>query len=190
MSELDALQRGGTLSRESLLARLAGPRPMLSGYVSLDDQLQPNGFDLSLAEVSRFASAGAIGRVNADRSLPEMIALPFDDTGWLNLAPGAYQILFNETVDLPDDVMALGRPRSSLCRCGVTLGTAVWDAGYHGRSTALLLVENPVGFRVQRDARLMQLVFFSLTAATARGYNGAYQHENLTPDGGDQSRRA
>jgi dUTP pyrophosphatase len=190
MSEPDGVQRGGALGREALLARLAVPRPLLTGYRSLDDQLQPNGFDLSLAQISRFTGIGAIGRENADRSLPEMIALPFDETGWLNLAPGAYQILCNETVDLPNDVMALGRPRSSLCRCGVTLGTAVWDAGYRGRSTALLLVENPSGFRVQRDARLMQLVFFSLTAATMRGYDGAYQHENLNADVSDQSRRA
>ena len=118
-----------------------------------------------------------------------MVVLSFDETGWLHLPPGAYQVVFNETVDLPNDLMALGRPRSSLCRCGVTLGTAVWDAGYRGRSTALLLVENPAGFRVQRDARLMQLVFFSLTAATARGYDGAYQDENLIAEN-VQSRRA
>jgi dUTP pyrophosphatase len=86
--------------------------------------------------------------------------------------------------------MALGRPRSSLCRIGATLGTAVWDAGYRGRSTALLFVANPAGLRLERAARVLQLVFFTLDAATARGYDGAYQDENLGVEGSGQSRRA
>ena len=105
-------------------------------------------------------------------------------------SPGPYQIVFNEMVDLPNDLMALGRPRSSLCRIGATIVTAVWDAGYTGRSTALLVVENPAGMRIERDARLMQLVFFTLNAPTARGYDGDYQGENLPQRGANQSRRA
>ncbi|HLB27762.1 MAG TPA: deoxyuridine 5'-triphosphate nucleotidohydrolase, partial [Dehalococcoidales bacterium] len=72
----------------------------------------------------------------------------------------------------------LGRPRSSLLRCGVTVNTAVWDAGYSGRSQSLLVVYNPLGFRLQKDARVVQLVFFRLTGET-EGYKGAYQGENI-----------
>lgn len=174
---------GGALGREELLRRILGSPPLISGYSSLDEQLQPNGFDLSLAEVNGFSGSGALGRANADRVVPEVTQLAFGGDGWLTLGPGPYQILLNEVVDLPRDLMALGRPRSSLCRAGATLGTAVWDAGYKGRSTALLIVENPDGFRVQQGARLLQLVFFTLTAATARGYDGAYQGENLPASG-------
>lgn len=170
---------GGVLGREELLARIESSRPLISGYLSLDEQLQPNGFDISLAQVSRFSGQGSLGRTNAERSLPEAIPLEFDASGWLDLRPGPYQVLFNETVDLPNDLMALGRPRSSLCRGGATLGTAVWDAGYRGRSTALLIVENPAGLRLARDARLLQLVFFTLNAPTAQGYAGVYQGENM-----------
>ena len=88
-------------------------------------------------------------------------------------------MVFNEIVNLPKDMMAFGRPRSSLCRCGVTLHTAVWDAGYNGRSTSLLNVANPSGFRVQRDARLLQLVFIKLAREVAEGYRGIYQGENI-----------
>ena len=176
-------QMGGALGREELLRRILGSPPLISGYSSLDEQLQPNGFDFSLAEVNRFTGAGALGRANADRVVPDVMPLPFDADGWLTLCPGPYQILLNETVELPRDLMALGRPRSSLCRAGATLGTAVWDAGYRGRSTALLIVENGDGFRIQQGARLLQLVFFSLTAATARGYDGAYLNENLPTSG-------
>jgi dUTP pyrophosphatase len=174
---------GGALGREELARRIEGDQPLIDGIRSLGDQLQPNGVDLSVASVAAFAGSGSLARLNAGRMLPEVIEIPFDDRGWLDLGPGAYQVTFNETVSLPRDVMALGRPRSSLCRMGATLGTAVWDAGYVGRSTALLVVENSNGIRIQRDARLMQLVFFTLTAPTERGYEGEYQGENLVRPG-------
>lgn len=170
---------GGALGREELLARIQSARPLISDYISLEEQLQPNGFDLSVAQISVFHGRGAIGKSNADRVLPEAVPLAFDDDGWLELVPGAYQVLFNEVVDLPNDLMALGRPRSTLCRCGATVGTAVWDAGYRGRSTSSLIVSNGEGLRIARDARVLQLVFFTLNVATARGYDGAYQGENL-----------
>ena len=190
MTERDVTRLGGALGREELLALIQGTRPLISDYHSLEDQLQPNGFDLSVAEVGEFANGGAMGRTNASRSLPDVRPLPFDDTGWLELGPGPYQVVFNEIVDLPNNLMALGRPRSTLCRLGATLATAVWDAGYRGRSTALLIVENHAGMRIQRAARMLQLVFFTLDAPTARGYDGAYQDEHIAADSAAQSRRA
>ena len=74
--------------------------------------------------------------------------------------------------------MDLARPRSSLLRCGVTVGTAVWDAGYSGRSQSLMVIYNPQGIRLQKNARIIQLVFFQLTQET-EGYRGIYQGENI-----------
>lgn len=181
MSSPDAVPQGtgGALGREAILARLAGETPLISRYLSLEDQLQPNGFDLSVAQVSELTGPGALGRTNAERVVPDARPLAFDADGWLDLTPGMYQVLFNEIVALPKDLMALGRPRSSLCRCGATLGTAVWDAGYTGRSTSLLVVTNPAGLRLARDARVLQLVFFTLDMPTAEGYSGVYQGENV-----------
>jgi len=180
-AEVDFTRVGGVLGREALQAQIEASPPLVSGFRSLEDQLQPNGFDLSLAEIGKLAGGASIGRSNAQRVLPEVETLPFDDDGWVTLAPGSYQLVFNEVVDLPNDLMALGRPRSSLCRSGATVFTAVWDAGYRGRSTALLSVLNPQGLRLERDARLVQLVFFPLAAPTARGYEGIYQNERTEP---------
>ena len=190
MSEAHGNPLGGALGREELLALIQGVRPLVSAYLSLEDQLQPNGFDLTVAEVGEFSGGGAIGRTNPGRSLPDVRPLHFDNTGWLDLPAGPYQVVFNEIVDLPNDLMALGRPRSSVCRMGATISTAVWDAGYMGRSTALLIVENPAGIRIEQSARLLQLVFFTLGSPTAHGYDGAYQGENLVTRATDQSRRA
>lgn len=172
----------GVLTREQIRALIAvADFPLLADIVDLEAQLQPNGFDLTLREVSRYQGQGQIGREAADRSLPELVPLAFDDDGWVTLEPGQYHVLYNEIVSLPATLMALGRPRSSLGRSGVSIHTAVWDAGYSGRSTSLLSVLNQEGFRVQRDARVMQLVFFGLASETTQGYAGRYQGENVAP---------
>jgi len=171
---------GGVLSREQLQALIeVADRPLITEWQDLEAQLQPNGIDLTLREVSAYRGAGQIGVSSEDRILPELEPLAFDAEGWVTLQPGIYQIMYNEIVDIPVTLMALGRPRSSLGRGGVTIHTAVWDAGYRGRSTSMLAVVNPEGFRLQRNARVMQLVFFGMAQAPADGYRGKYQNENV-----------
>ncbi|HWV36025.1 MAG TPA: deoxyuridine 5'-triphosphate nucleotidohydrolase [Thermomicrobiales bacterium] len=171
---------GGVLSREQLHALIEGAdRPLVIEWQDLEAQLQPNGIDLTLREVSAYRGAGQIGVSSEDRILPELEPLAFDAEGWVTLQPGIYQIMYNEIVDIPVTLMALGRPRSSLGRGGATIHTAVWDAGYRGRSTSMLAVVNPEGFRLQRNARVMQLVFFGMAQAPADGYRGKYQNENV-----------
>lgn len=169
----------GVLSREQLKSRIEGEPPLIEQWLDLETQLQPNGFDLTLREIGRFRGAGTIAADNAGRVLPDLTPLSISTDGFWHLGSGAYHVVFNEVVQLPNDLMALGRPRSSLGRCGVSIHTAVWDAGYHGRSTSLLIVSNPDGFRIERDARVLQLVFFGLARAASEGYRGVYQGENL-----------
>ena len=170
---------GGALSGEEIAGLIAGDPPLLEGFPSLELQLQPNGFDLSLLSVSRFAAPGQLGVTDESRVLPETAPLDYDGDGWVELAPESYLVVFNEVVNLPTDLMALGRPRSSLLRSGVSLHTAVWDAGYRGRSQSLLTVHHPGGFRLQRNSRLAQLVFFRIPAPPQQGYRGRYQGEGL-----------
>ena len=167
------------LDRNTIAELILGSSRLIESYLSLDEQLQSNGFDLSLKEVSRLTSGGSMGSGPDQRALSDTEILDLDREGWLRLSPGPYLISFNEIVNLPLDLMALGRPRSSLLRSGVSIHTAVWDAGYRGRSQALLVVHNDQGYAMQRDARLMQLVFFHLTQPVSQGYQGRFHSENL-----------
>lgn len=177
---LGAGMHGGPLNREEIRRLIvAGDPPLVSGYGGLEAQLQPNGFDLTAGAVARFAGAGRLGAGDGERVLPEVEALEFGADGWLLLAMGAYRVTFNEAVCLPADLMALGRPRSSLLRCGASLHTAVWDAGYRGRGQSLLVVHHAGGLWVGRGARVGQLVFWRLGGAPLRGYGGRYQGEGL-----------
>ena len=168
---------GSALNRETITEMVYGPSRLIQNFVSLEDQLQPNGFDLSLREVSRLTTPGQIGADNADRFLPAAEPLEFDADGWLTLPPGPHLITFNEIINLPLSMMALGYPRSSLLRSGAAIHTAVWDAGFSGRSQSLLVVYHPLGYRLQHNARLMQLVFHYLDNRTSEGYQGRFRGE-------------
>jgi dUTP diphosphatase len=152
--------------------------PLIEGCLNLDEQVQTNGFDLTLREISLFQSPGVLAADNRRREVSGLSPLVLDGLGRVNLPPGIYSITFNEIVHLPKDVMALATPRSSLLRCGVTVNTAVWDAGYSGRSQSLMVVYNQMGFQIEKNARVIQLVFFRLGDKTD-GYNGIYQGENI-----------
>jgi dUTP pyrophosphatase len=166
------------LSGSDIRRLLKNSPPLIEGWLNLDEQVQTNGFDLTLRDVAAMQSAGTIAVSNDKRVLADLSPLPFDADGFISLNPGVYMVTYNEIVHLPKNIMALGRPRSSLLRCGVNVGTAVWDAGYEGRSQSLLTVHNPRGFRLQQNARITQLVFMELTGES-EGYNGAYQGENI-----------
>ena len=170
---------GTPLDSDSIAHMIESSPHLLKDFLSLETQLQPNGFDMTVRNVARLIKPGAMGNDDSDRVLSETESMEFETDGWLQLSPGPYLATFNEVVNLPLDIMALGRPRSSLLRSGVAIHTAVWDAGYHGRSQALLVVYHPEGYRIQRDARLMQLVFFKMGMPAKRGYQGRFQSENI-----------
>ena len=170
---------GSVLDRESILELIRAGEPLVEGFLDLEEQLQPNGFDLTLREVLQFTSAGEMRPGTDPSALSTSRPLSFEASGHLHLPMGAYIATLNEIVNLPLHIMALARPRSSLLRCGVALHTAVWDAGYRGRSQVLLTVYNNFGYRLARDARLLQMVFMYLARPVEKGYRGRFMGENV-----------
>jgi dUTP pyrophosphatase len=166
------------LSKKDIKLLLDAKPPLLESYVNLEEQIQPNGFDLTLKDIKVLKSSGKIGVDNKHRVISKCADILFDNSEEIELMPGAYLITLNEIVNIPDYIMAFGKTRSSLLRCGVAIHNAVWDAGYSGRSQALMIVYNSQGFRIQRNARVLQLVFLKLTDTT-EGYTGIYQRENI-----------
>jgi len=145
-----------------------------------DDQVQPNGVDLTLGAVFEQTDAGRIGRDGksvGDRREIE----PVDDGDGppvYRLDPGGYIVQYGERVAIPEEHVGFLYPRSSLLRNSCTVDTAVWDAGYEGRGEGLLEVHH--GIELERGARIAQLV---VAAADHEGtYDGSYQGEGLSTD--------
>ena len=165
------------LSREELRAALAADPPLVEG-IDPATQLQPNGIDIRVDRVQRLTSPALLGAADAVREPAAREDVKADADGWWDLHAGAYVVTYQEKVNLPPDLIALARPRSTLLRSGVAIHAAVWDAGYSGRGEGLLSVLNPRGYRLQRGARVLQLVFFRLGVPVAEGYRGRYHGEN------------
>ena len=137
-----------------------------------DEQIQPNGVDLTLDTVERQVTPGRIGTDGKTVGERESVE-PTDGT--YRLSPGSYVARYAETIRVPDEHVGFVYPRSSLLRNSCMLNTAVWDAGYEGRGEGLLQVGHEI--RLDAGARIAQLVF--ATADHEERYDGAYQGENL-----------
>lgn len=154
-------------------------------------QCQPCGIDLTLKCILTFTSPGSIDFSNTHRRTSSTEELPFRpcaenstlstsspspdlELGFVDLPYGVYLAEFNETVDVPLDLMGQIFVRSSLVRSGALVHAGVMDSGYHGAVGALLQVMNPHGLRLFKDARIAQLVFHRMSEKT-EGYKGVYQ---------------
>jgi dUTP pyrophosphatase len=155
---------------------------LITGYIDLETQVQPCGFDLSLGEVLEYAGLGSVDFSNRERMIASSTPLQPDKDDWYFLRPGCYVIIYNEVVRMPLDLAAIARTRSTVLRNGASVETAVWDPGYRGRSSSLLVVHNPRGIRLKRNARVAQLVFYR-TKGIEEGYRGIYQNERIEGEG-------
>jgi dUTP pyrophosphatase len=169
----------GVLSSQQIRSLIASNEPLVSELIDPETQVQPNGIDLTLGSLERLTGPGQIGVTNHDRILAPADDVAFGSDGFAHLEPGVYIARLNEAVRLPANIMAIAKPRSSLLRNGVAVHNAVWDAGYSGRSQVQMVVYNPAGFRVARNARIVQMVFMTLDSATDNPYAGQYQGEHL-----------
>ncbi len=146
-----------------------------------DEQVQPNGVDLTLAAVYEQREPGRIGRDDkeiGDRRELETEQVADDAPETYYLTPGGYVVQYAETVRIPEGHVGYIYPRSSLLRNSCMLNTAVWDAGYEGKGEGLLEVHHDI--ELETGARIAQLV---LAEADHEGtYAGSYQGENLGLD--------
>ncbi len=134
------------------------------------EQIQPNGIDLTVREIYTFEGSGALMR--SGRQIPKYRELR-SDTWFLDV--GAYLVRYNEYIRIPQNAVAIVLPRSSLLRMGATIYTALWDSGYEGRGIGLLQVFNPKGIRLERGARIAQIIFIS--ARSSGVYTGRWKGE-------------
>ncbi len=169
------------------IKKLIEEKKLIEGCIDLDTQLTPNGFDLTIEKISSFDESGALDFSNKERIIPECKELTaqknpqdksspctqgLDKHGWWHLTKGTYKIKTNETVNLPNDLIALAFTRTSLLRMGAFTQHGVWDAGFHGKGEFVLVVENPAGIKIKQNARVAQLVFVKVNETEK--YNGIY----------------
>ena len=129
-----------------------------------------SGVDLRAKTFYRLRTPGEL--LSDKRTMPEITEVK---ENVLILKPGEYVLVETiEKVNMPSEIMALVYNRSSLFRCGMSLRTAVVDPGYKGTLTFGLKNESEKEARVERGARVCQIVFYEI-GGTTKLYEGKYQ---------------
>ncbi|MDD4954599.1 MAG: deoxyuridine 5'-triphosphate nucleotidohydrolase [Candidatus Omnitrophica bacterium] len=162
------------------IKKLVEEKKLIEGLIDLETQLTPNGLDLTVGKIYAFDEAGAVDFSNKERVVPQGKEIipekknPKDKFGWWMLKQGTYKVRTNETVNLPNDLVAQAFTRTTLLRMGAFTQHGVWDAGFTGRGEFVLIVGNPLGIKIKQNARIAQLVF--LPTKETEGYKGIYNN--------------
>jgi dUTP pyrophosphatase len=76
------------LSKNTLRNLIAAMPPLLKDFVNIEEQLQPNGFDITLREVAIPKTPGRIERDNSNRLISSLDLLRFDENDIINNQAG------------------------------------------------------------------------------------------------------
>ena len=150
-------------------------------YPDFDEECyQPCGIDLKVGKIFEFLNTTDIGLYNNEKHLPALMELiPQKSASGLLLyflePDKNYAITVDKPIKIPDDVMQLYFPRSSLLRCNVDLSTAVGDPSYNGVLQFKIRNNNKVPFILGQGERFAQLVCFE--TKEKGNYEGDYQEE-------------
>ena len=136
--------------------------------------VQPNGVDLSIDTI--YGVEGTPRLTDSDYDKGSRVELTPNEDGFYNLDEGVYIVQYGERISIPTDHVGLVLPRSRMMRCGISVETAVWDAGYEGGGEGALRVGQEV--EVAEDMRIAQLILFQ-TEELDETYDGHHQAERL-----------
>jgi len=169
------------LNKEEI-RKLIEEKQLISEFIDLETQLQPNGFDLTVRSIEMLKNRGEIDFSNANRKLPQTeeiksLGFIYPNIPFWNLKQGTYLLTFNEVLKLPKNIAGISNQRSTMMRCGVSSSIGFWDAGYEGRGKSLIFVHNSHGLLLHQNARVSQMFFLKVNETV--GYNGNYQKEGV-----------
>ena len=99
-----------------------------------------------------------------------------------HLRPGEFKLASTvEYFDMPPDVLAYVKDKSSFARRGLSLFNTVIEPGWRGFLTLELKNQGDLEFVIEKGAPIAQIVFHRLEAATDQPYDGRYQDQGPGP---------
>lgn len=140
--------------------------------------------DLRLGAIYR--PVGGARLLRDVRVTPEIeLVMDIDDTpdGIYTITPGEY-LLFQtiEYVNLPHDLFAYIRPRTTLIRSGIPLETAFVSPNYQGRLTVGMKHQGHHPVEIQMGFRILCIAFLPIDG-NAVPYRGVWQGERVSTNG-------
>ena len=141
------------------------------------------GFDLRIGELYEISGQGFLGVT--ERETPEMTLLAKYEEGKtteVQLKPHTYYLLKTmEDVNMPESLLAIMTPRSTLFRSGVYVFGGQVPPGYQGGLSMGIYNYRDTDFRLEMGARVVHIMF-SEVKGEGNLYRGQWQGGRVTTD--------
>jgi len=139
------------------------------------------GFDLRIGELYRIKGRGFLGV--EERETPEMELVAKYENGKtvkIELQPRTYYAMKTiEQVNMPEDLLAIMTPRSTLFRSGVYIFGGQTPPGYKGGLTMGIYNFREEKFKLEMGARVVHIMFFQVEGESNL-YRGQWQGGRVT----------
>jgi len=141
------------------------------------------GFDLRIGELYEISGQGFLGVT--ERETPEMTLLAkYEEvkTTEVQLKPHTYYLFKTlEAVNMPESLLAIMTPRSTLFRSGVYVFGGQVPPGYQGGLNMGIYNYRDTNFRLEMGARVVHIMF-SEVKGEGNLYRGQWQGGRVTTD--------
>lgn len=152
------------------MKHIMGPHSRSTLTKVQEGDVQPNAVDLRLGKV--FVINDDLFQVsNGEKKHRSTREIKPDIEGYYNLAPGHYEVVMENVINVGEDEAGWVITRSTLNRNGVFLTSGLYDSGYHGVMAGVMHVS--VGqARIKQGTRIGQ--YLSFNAEALHSYDGSY----------------
>ena len=142
------------------------------------------GFDLRIGELYEVKGKGFLGV--EERETPEMeLVAKYEEgkTQKVSLLPRTYYAFKTmENVNMPDDLLAIMTPRSTLFRSGVYIFGGQTPPGYKGGLTMGIYNFRDNQFELEMGSRVVHIMFFEVKGESSL-YRGQWQGGRVATKG-------
>jgi len=141
------------------------------------------GFDIRIGELYKISGKGFMGVTERETPAMELVAKYEEGkTTRVSLEPKVYYLLKTiEKVNMPDDLLAISTPRSTLFRSGVYIFGGQVPPGYCGELSMGIYNFRDEPFDLEMGARVLHIMF-SEVRGESNLYKGQWQGGRVTTE--------
>ncbi len=141
------------------------------------------GFDLRIGTLYRLNGQGFLGVTERETpDVTEVAAFDSEQTVSVTLDPHVFYVVKTlERVNIPDNLVVLFTPRSTLYRSGVTIFTGDVKPGYRGELNFGIMNFRTEPFILEMGARICHAMFHQVIGGTVP-YRGQWQDGRTATD--------
>lgn len=145
------------------------------------------GFDLRIGELYKIKGKGFLGM--EQRETPEMELIGKYEEGKIKKVELESEIYYAmktiESVNMPNNILAIMAPRSTLYRSGVYIFGGQVPPGYQGELTMGIYNFRPEPFELEMGSRVVHIMFFEVEGENNL-YRGQWQGGRVTTNEKEQ----